>query len=136
MGPRIPGGNCSLSDQDMPPLSDLFMAPLQLNKLCPELDHNTYCHNFCYIFCSSIYFWFVFNIVLEDLREQNRVLTSGGVHQSCRREATHERGAEIKRDSTLPSHFLHQLLLEDASSHPRDKRSVLASINVQGALYL
>jgi len=46
MGPRIPGGSCSLSDQDMPPLSDLFMAPLQLNKLCPELDHNMYCHNF------------------------------------------------------------------------------------------
>ena len=39
MGPRIPGGSCSLSDQDMPPLSDLFMAPLQLKKLCPELDN-------------------------------------------------------------------------------------------------
>lgn len=33
IGPRIPGGSCSLGNQVMPPSSDLFMAPLHLNEL-------------------------------------------------------------------------------------------------------
>jgi hypothetical protein len=32
IGPRMPGGNCSLGDQVTPPSNDLFMAPLHLNK--------------------------------------------------------------------------------------------------------
>jgi hypothetical protein len=39
IGPRIPGGSCSLCDQVIPPSNDLFMAPLHLNKLCSASDY-------------------------------------------------------------------------------------------------
>lgn len=111
----------------MPPLRDLFMAPLQLNTLGLELDRSRYHHNFLlyFLFLKIFSDNFFKKNVMKHLRDRtNEVLTFEGVHQSCRREATHERGAEIKQDSTLLSHFLHQLLLEDANSHPREKWGV------------
>ena len=48
----------------------------------------------------------------------NKVLTSGLLDQSCRREAAHRREAETKQDSTWAPHPVHQLPLEDASNHP------------------
>jgi hypothetical protein len=84
-----------------------FHAPLQLNKLCLELDHHMYHNNFSYIFSSFLLRWMFTNLVEE--------------------KRTHEKGAETKQDSTSLLHFLHQPLVEDASSHPWNKWNVVSA---------